>query len=134
MSAQSIATDHAAVVRRGQEAFGRGDMATLRDLMLPDVKLHATGRHRTAGNYDGIDAVLGNFANLARETGGTFRTEVHDLLASDDHVVVLGRLSADREGRHIEGNYCQVFHFSGGRVSEMWFVDEDPYAADEFFS
>ena len=60
--------------------------------------------------------------------------EVHDLLASDDHVVVLSSFTADRAGKHIEGNLCQVTHLSAGKVTEAWIIGEDPYAADEFWA
>lgn len=128
------ASDNAAVVRRGYEAFSRGDMATLQELFAPDIKWHANGRNRMAGTFEGIADVLGNFGQLAAESGGTFRVEVHDLLASEDHVVVLARSSADRAGKHFEGNYCHVFHLSGGKVTESWVVNEDPYVLDEFWA
>jgi ketosteroid isomerase-like protein len=128
------AAENSAAVRRGYDAFSRGDMDTLRELFTPNVKWHENGRTPTSGDFEGVDSVLANFGQLAAETGGTFRVEIHDLLASEDHVVVLGRSSADRGGRHFDGNYCHVFHFSGDKVSESWVVNQDTYALDEFFS
>ena len=128
------ASDNAAAVRRGYDAFSGGDMATLGELFAPDIKWHTNGRNRLAGTFEGTDAVLANFGQLAAETGGTFRVEIHDLLATDDHVVVLARSSADRGGKHFEGNYCHVFHLSDGKVTESWVVNEDPYVIDEFWS
>jgi uncharacterized protein len=128
------ASENAAVVRRGYEAFSRADMATLQELFAPGIRWHANGRNRLAGTFEGVDNVLANFGQLAAESGGTFRVEIHDLLASEDHVVVLARSSADREGKHFEGNYCHVFHLSGGKVTESWVVNEDAYALDEFWS
>ena len=128
------ASENAALVRRGYEAFSRGDMATLQELFAPDIKWHANGRNHLAGTFEGIDNVLANFGQLAAESGGTFRVEIHDLLASDDHVVVLASSSADRAGKHLDGNYCHVFHLSGGKVTESWVVNEDPYAIDEFWA
>ncbi len=128
------AAENAAVVRRGYEAFQSGDLDTLRELFSPDIRWHVNGRSSIAGTFEGRDAVLANFVNVASETGGSFKVEVHDLLASDDHVVVLGRGSADRGGKHLHGNYCHVFHLSGGRVTEAWVVNEDPYTQDEFWA
>jgi uncharacterized protein len=128
------ASENAALVRRGYEAFSRADMATLQELFAPDIKWHTNGRNHLAGTFEGIDNVLANFGQLAAESGGTFRVEVHDLLASEDHVVVVARSSADRNGKHLEGNYCHVFHLGGGKVTEAWVVNEDPYALDEFWA
>ena len=127
------AAEDAAVVRRGYDAFSRGDMGTLQELFAPDIKWHANGRNRLAGTFEGVGNVIENFGRIAAESGGTFKVEIHDLLASDDHVVVLGRFSGDRQGAHLEGNYSHVFHLSGGKVTEAWVVNEDPYATDEFW-
>jgi uncharacterized protein len=128
------AADNAEVVRRGYAAFQTGDMEALRALFSPDIRWHVNGRNPQAGTFEGVDAVLGAFALLAADSGGTFRVELHDVLASDDHVVVLGRGSADRGGRHLEGNYAHVFHVSGGRVTAAWVLNEDPYAQDELWA
>src|SRR5947207_802839 len=127
------AFENAEVVRRGYEAFARGDMGRLRELFAPDIRWHVNGRNRQAGTFEGIDAVLGSFGQLAAESGGTFGVDIHDMLASEDHVVVLARLSAQRGGELLEGNYCHVFHVRGDRVTEAWIVNEDPYAGDRFW-
>ena len=127
------AAENAESVRRGYAAFQSGDMAALTQLFAPDIRWHTNGRNRTAGTFEGVQAVLESFGRLMEWSGGTFRVEVHDLLASDDHVVVLGNGSADRDGRHLEDRYTHVFHLSEGRVTEAWVVNEDPYAQDEFW-
>ena len=128
------ASENAEAVRRGYDAFTRADMAALRDLFAPDIQWHANGRNRLAGTFKGVDSVLGNFGQLAAESNGTFRVEIHDLMATDDHVVVLARSSATRGAKHFEGNYAHVFHLSGGKVTESWVLNEGPYAIDEFWA
>jgi ketosteroid isomerase-like protein len=130
----TTATENAALVRSAYEAFSRGDMAAVAATFAPDIKWHANGRSALAGTFESIDGVLAYFGQLHSETDGTFRVEIHDLLSSDGHVVVLGRGIGDRKGKHLEGNYCHVFHMRGGRVTEAWVVNEDPYAQDEFWS
>ena len=130
----TTATGNADIVRRGYSAFQSGDLGALRDLFAADIRWHTNGRNLTAGTTDGVDATLERFGQLAAETDGTFRVDIHDVTASDDHVVVLARASADRGGRHLEGNYTHVFHLSDGRITESWVVNEDPYAQDDFFA
>ena len=45
-------------VRRGYEAFGRGDMDTLRSIMTPDVVQSVPGKSQVSGDHKGVDNVL----------------------------------------------------------------------------
>ncbi|MFY9614917.1 MAG: nuclear transport factor 2 family protein [Candidatus Dormiibacterota bacterium] len=129
------AAEYAEAARRGYKAFQENDVETLQQVLAPDVKWHGTGRNQTAGDFDGLDATLGSFLNLAQLTNGTFGVEVHDVLASDDHAVVLATSKGERNGKTLESNYCHIFHFNdSGQVSEAWVVPVDPYAGDDFFA
>jgi hypothetical protein len=51
---------------------------------------HAAGRNPLAGDHRGTDEVLGYFGRTLELTGGTFRVELHDVVANvDDHAVGL---------------------------------------------
>lgn len=132
MSAQS----NAEAMRKGYEAFSRGDMDTLRnELFTADVVWHQGGKNQTSGDFRGPDQVIGLFGKLFQLTDGTFRVEVHDMLASEDHVVVLAKVTAQRAGKTLQhGDYSHVCHFRDGKLSEAWIVNVDPYEGDEFFS
>jgi len=132
MSAQS----NAEVMHKGYADFSRGDMETLRnELFTPDIVWHQGGKNQTSGDYRGAEAVIGLFGQLFQLTDGTFKVEVHDLLASEDHVVVLARVDATRGGKTLQhGDYSHICHFRDGKLSEAWVVDVDPYELDEFFA
>ena len=123
------------LVRRGYAAFSTGDMATLNELFADDIVWHASGRSVVSGDFEGKEAVFGYFGRLVQETGGTFRIEVHDVLANDEHAVALMTSHAARpDGRTLDDIATQVFHISDGKVTESWFHPGDQYAADEFWS
>lgn len=122
------------LARRGYDAFSRGDMDTLRDLLAPDVVWHSPGRNPTSGDARGIDETLQTFQQLFELTEGSFSAEIHDVLANDEHLVVLGRTRAKRGGKSLEQRFAQVQHIVGGKVTESWFHNEDQHAVDEFFS
>jgi uncharacterized protein len=122
------------LVRRGFAAFGTGDIATLRELLADDIVWHVGGRSPITGDYKGKNEVLGFFAQLAERAGGTFRVDVHDMLANDEHVVALVTGTGEREGKTLNDNGAQVFHVQGGKVTEEWFHPGDQYASDEFWS
>jgi uncharacterized protein len=121
------------LIRRGYDAFGSGDMDTLRELYHPDIVWHAPGRSQLAGDYQGVDAVLGFFGQTMELTGGNFGVEVHDVVANDEHAVGLHKGHAERAGRTLEGNGTLVFHVRDGKVTEVWQYWADQYAADELF-
>src|SRR5439155_12616958 len=90
------------LARKGYAAFSGGDMATLNDLFADDIVWHVGGRTPIAGDYAGKDAVFGFFAKTMEMTGGTFRLDLHDLLANDEHVVALVTATGQREGRSLD--------------------------------
>jgi uncharacterized protein len=122
------------LIRRGYDAFSRGDMQILHDLFHPDVVWHAPGRGLLAGDHQGVDAVLGYFGRTMELTDGNFRVDVHDVVANDEHGVGLNSVHAERGGRTLEDNNTLVFHVRDGKVTEVWQYWSDQYAADELFS
>jgi len=73
-----------------------------------------------SGTYRGREEIFGFFGRLAEETGGTFRLDVHDVLANDEHAVVLCRLSASRGNKSIEVPVANVTHMRDGKITEFW--------------
>ena len=91
-------------------------------------------RVRAVGDYTGKEQVFGFFAKLQELSDGTSKVEVHDVLANDEHGVVLVTTSATRGGRSHEGRATHVFHLRDGKVTEFWDAYTDQYAQDEFWS
>ena len=129
-------TDHPNLVlaRAGYEAFDRGDMAAVSDLLSDDIVWHSGGSNVLTGDYAGKEAVLDFFSLLMRESGGTFRNDVHDMLANDEHGVALVTASATRGGKSLEGHVVHVFHISGGKIAEFWSIPERQGVFDDFWS
>jgi uncharacterized protein len=121
--------------RRNYGAFAAGDMAAVREQMTDDTVWHILGHGALAGDYKGMDAVFGFFGQIMERTGGTFRIEVHDILANDDHGIALVTERAERNGKKWESRAVHVTHpDSEGRVKELWVFQEDQAAADAFWS
>jgi ketosteroid isomerase-like protein len=121
------------LIRRGYEAFGSGDMATLNGLFADDIVWHAPGRNQLAGTFKGKDEVFATFQKVFELTGGNFKLDIHTILADDEHAVVLARAMGQREGKSLDDNSVQVFHIKDGKVTEQWLYPGDAYAADEFW-
>ena len=128
------AQENAVVIRRGYEAFNSGDMATLQEIIAEDAVWHAAGRSRLSGEKRGRDAILAFFGQIAEISGGTFRAELHDVVAGDEHAVGLHTATGQRDGKSLRVRTALVFHLRDGKVSEAWEHAEDTQALDEFVS
>ena len=129
------AAENTAIMRRGYEAFNKGDMNTLTELFDESAVCHLPGRSRFANDYQGREATFAHFARLGQETGGTFRAELQHLLADDDNRVVgIQRSSAARDGKHLDVGDCIVFQLKDGRITDGREHFHDLYAWDEFWS
>jgi ketosteroid isomerase-like protein len=122
------------LLRKGFEAFGRGDIETIRALLSPEAAWHVAGRSKLAGTFVGVDAILAHFGRVFQMTGGTLRQELHDVVAGDGHAVALVHEHAQRGPETLEINEVLVAHFQGGVVTEAWVIPQDQYAFDAFFS
>jgi ketosteroid isomerase-like protein len=67
-------------------------------------------------------------------TAGSFRAELHDVVANDEHAVALYVTRGEREGRTLENRDVLVSHIRNGKIAEAWLLTDDLYAADEFYS
>jgi ketosteroid isomerase-like protein len=129
-----VAHPNEVLLQQGFDAFSKGDMETFAPLLADDVVFHFPGRGSLAGDHLGKDQVLANLAKQAELSGGTFRVELHDILANDEHGVALAVVRAERGDKTWEDNAVLVFHFKGGKFAEVWLHPGDQYAGDEFFS
>src|SRR4051794_31578266 len=101
------ATKNIATVRRGYEAFNKGDMNTLTEIFDKGASWHTPGRGSLAGDHKGRDATFTYFGQLGQETAGTFKAELQRLTSDDEGGVVgVHRCSADRNGKHLDVECC----------------------------
>jgi ketosteroid isomerase-like protein len=123
------------LVREGYAAFKSGDLDTVQRQWTEDIRWHTPGRGPLSGDYEGAQQVLQFFAQLFELSGGTFRFDLHDVLANDEHAVALLTIYAERPGKPpLKDNMTQIFHFRDGRLSEVWGLQTDLRAVEEFWS
>ncbi|AWT47579.1 MULTISPECIES: nuclear transport factor 2 family protein [Streptomyces] len=112
---------HAALVRRGYEAFQRGDMETLRSLMTGDCTHHVPGSHPLSGDHKGIDSILdGYYGRLYSETGGSFQVDLRNILVDGrGHAVSVHHVTADRGEKHLDEMGGIVFRIVGDKITDL---------------
>jgi ketosteroid isomerase-like protein len=128
-------TEHPNVdlLRRLYDAQGRGDLDAYLSLLSDDFVLHIPGGSRIAGDYVGKDEVRRHFREIRELSGGTFRTSVHDLAASDTHGIALIEASAERNGERVDLPRVHAWHVREGRLTELWLTPADQFAFDAYW-
>ncbi len=127
-------TQNIAVIRRGYEAFAKGDIETLKTLFSPNANWHAVGTGVLPGNYKGAQAILEFFGRLAHETDRTMLVEPQTLAASGDHVFALERITGKRKGKTQDTKAVLVFKLEKGIVTEVTDFQHDHPAVAQFWS
>ena len=127
-----MASDKEAVVRRMVDALKRSDPNAIGDVISDDVVYHFPGRSAVAGTYRGRGEVLGLFAAFGQMLDGPARFEIHDIVASEAHVVELASYEASRGGRPFRWNAMRTYHVADDRVTAIWLAIDDLYAFDAF--
>jgi uncharacterized protein len=122
------------LMRKATEALNAGDMETFLSFHAPDVVVHVSGRHRFAGEFRGHQGIAESFQKQMEVLDGPPQFELHDVLASDDHGVILGISKFSKGGKTLESKQIVVLHIQDGLAKEIWVASNDPFAEDEFFA
>lgn len=126
---------NAEIARRFLDAQSRGDAAMLMELMADDIVWHVPGRNLLSRDYRGKAEVAGFFAEARRLSGGIVRSELIDVLGGGSHGIALVRVYAERDGKSLGGQFqAFTYRIADGKIAEFWFMVEDRYAVDAFWT
>ena len=126
---------NAELIRLFHKAQQQGDAATVLGLLADDVAWHVPGRNLLSRDYVGKGEVAQFFGRARELSGGTVRTELIDVLDSDRFAIALVRVFAERNGRSLGGQFqAFTYRIKDGKIAEFWFLVEDRYAVDAFWS
>lgn len=115
------------VARRAWNAYTERDLDNVAQAFAEDVQYHLAGDTRNSGTRQGRDALLG-LANAVPDLKASF--ELHDVVANEEHAVILFRVHAEREGKGtMDAPGVWVTHIAGGKVTEIWSFPFDQAAA-----
>ncbi|MDT9691806.1 nuclear transport factor 2 family protein [Streptomyces sp. P9(2023)] len=124
----------AALVRQGYEAFGKGDLATLAELMTADCTHHSPGESQVSGHFKGRENILAMFQQLFDLSHGTMRVELDGVYPDGrGHVISTHKTFAERGDRGIEMRGGLFFTIIGGKISDVDECVEDIDESDAFW-
>jgi uncharacterized protein len=122
-------------IKQGYAAFGTGDLATLEAMFAPHAVWHEPGSSPISGSYKGWAEVSGLFVNYAVLSGGTFKAELDDVLASDTRAFSIARVSGARNGRRLDQGDHVLFEIGpDDRITEARVLYHDQAAVDAFWA
>lgn len=128
------AAENEAVVRQIFDAFARNEGFALRGLFAEDAVWTVPGRGVMAGMAHGRDGIFRFLARLPKETDGTYRSELIDVLTSDGRAAAVYRARGTRGERTLELDQVLLFRIEGGLVREVLALPSDPDAFEEFWA
>lgn len=125
---------NAAIVRSAYESLETGDVAAFAALLDDGITWHET-TPGFAGDYHGRNQVLALLGRVFQETSVQMsRVAIHDLLANDDHTVILHNTVLTKNSRTFTGQYVDVYHLQNDKITEHWHLAADPKADEEFLT
>ena len=128
------AEENTRLAQSAYEAFGRGDMAVLAEVMADDIEWVDPGDssdNPNAGTFKGKEAVLGWFGGLAATTDFQ-KFEPREFIAQNDKVVSTVHVEATIRdtGRTFVGDEAHVWTFRDGKLARFQiFLDTAAVAA-----
>ncbi|HTQ70696.1 MAG TPA: nuclear transport factor 2 family protein [Acidocella sp.] len=122
------------IVRRGYEAFAARDMETMKAIMAPNAHWHETRNKLFSGDFNGQQAILDYFGQLANATDNTITATPKTMVAEGDCVFVAYHLSAKRGGKTLETDNVNIFKLANGVVIDTLVYESDQPAVDAFYS
>jgi ketosteroid isomerase-like protein len=120
-----------ASIREAYAAFGRGDIDGYLRACLEDFVFQVPGHGGIAGTYVGRQGIYDLAGKAMGMTGGTFHEEVEDVLASDNHAVVLARHRFTRNGSLREYRTAHVYEIRAGKLARCFEQPRDLTSFDE---
>jgi uncharacterized protein len=115
---------NAALVRRLFAAFGHDPMAVSAALAR-DVVWRVPGNTVMSGEYHGRRDVVEFLRRTGLETGGTYRSRLHTVLADDDWAVAVYRASGRRNGIDLDVEQALVIRIADGVLQDVTAVPLD---------
>jgi ketosteroid isomerase-like protein len=120
-----------AVIREAYAAFGRGDVEGYLKPCAEDFAFHVPGHGGIGGTYVGRQGLYDLAAKAMQITGGTFHEEVEDVLANDNHAIVLARHQFTRNGSAKDYRTAHVYEISAGKLVHCFEHPRDPASFDD---
>lgn len=108
-----MSSQHETSIKRLYALWHAGDISAIEREFSPKLTFEIKGKTVVSGKHDRTQfAKL--FIKMRELSAGTFQSEVHDMLVSDRHALVLATHRLSRGGAAMEYRSVQVWRFENG--------------------
>jgi ketosteroid isomerase-like protein len=127
---KSSMADHPMIrlLTAGHIRYGDLSLERLRMGIADDVVWYTPGNHPLSGKIEGIEGVFEWLRQSAEVTNGTFRVEMHRILADDEWAAVISTYRGERKGMVLEMPGVQTFrrNMDTNKIVEarIWVYDD----------
>jgi len=114
--------------RASYEAFGRGDLGTLKESFAENAVWVTSDELPLGGETRGRDAIIGNFAQIPNYWS-SFSVEPEEFIDAGEWVVIRGTQRATKDGDGFEAPFAHLMKFEGGKLVRGEFYADSAKAA-----
>ena len=133
-TAATTAAGTAKTIRRGYDAFARGDIPAALEVFHPEIAWHVPGRSPLSGDYRGHTGVLEFFGRCRELSAGTLQVVPEEILAEGQRVIALCTVSAQRGDRSWSSPEVHLWRVRDGQAVEFCEFQGDQQTEDEFWT
>jgi len=121
--------DHpnAELYRKGLERFADGDIDAFGEMLADDVVWWQIGMTEPVRGKQAVIEQMAAFEAVE------FDLDIHDVLANDEHTVVLVSVTVRAGDQEFSYRTAEIVHLDDGKVTERWAFSDDTEAITGFF-
>jgi len=105
------------LLRDAYGLFGKGDVAGFLALCTDDITFTVPGNNVMTGEYDGPGFAGDFMQRFMAHTQGAFREDIIDLVANDEHGVLLLEHRVEHDGQAVEYRTNHVVTLRDGKIA-----------------
>ncbi len=125
---------HALVLEKIYADFAKGDIDSVLAACDDKMTFQVPGKSKLAGKFTKENFARDFVQPLLELSGNTLQVELHDILASDRHAVVLASDHILRKGEKIQLRTAHVWRFENGKPVAWYEYPRDLYQFDAIWS
>jgi hypothetical protein len=115
------------MLHNAYDAFASGELAKVTAMFSDDIVWHASGTSPVSGDYTGKDEILEFFGKMMQTYDGTLQVQALDILANDNHGVVLTSERGTCGWRTVEFRSVHLWTISDGQCTRFVSYEDDAY-------
>lgn len=123
-------TTNTELLKKFYDHFVKGDFKTALELCSPEVTFQIAGQSKLAGKYTAATVVEGVWQKISALSQGTFKQEIHDIMGTDLHGMILTTNRIERNGSKHEYRSVHVWRIQQGKLVAWYEYPRDLYQYD----